>query len=407
MNRPVLTISNIDMGRYVPPDQEGAVSANRLAGKHPLGSRARHLQTTGAITVRFEMPFPVWCHTCKPPSSCSSTNKTDVGERTEDEDYVLIGQGVRFNAEKKKVGNYYSTPIWSFRMKHSVCGGWIEIRTDPKNAEYVVVQGGRRRAQPAESEGEGALGLWVEEGQVGEIKLGKDGEKEDEPDPFAKLETKVRDERGFMSAQTRMQELRKRQERDWADPYENSRKLRRVFRAERKAREDVLGKTEAIKDKMSLGIELLDESEGDRMRAGLVQFGKDSGDTSVSRRGLFESSTGKTGSENAKKKPKKKTAADVALERKSLLQKQLSGNTRAAIDPFLSDERVWQPGFSVKRKSDSKSRTSTASSNTPEASREPKGSEFPKNEGNDKPPDSTKTGHLHLKALVQYGSDSN
>jgi hypothetical protein len=43
-----------------------------------------------------------------------------------------IGMGVRYNAEKKKVGNYYSTPIYSFRCKCHLCDGWFEIQTDPK-----------------------------------------------------------------------------------------------------------------------------------------------------------------------------------------------------------------------------------------------------------------------------------
>lgn len=43
-----------------------------------------------------------------------------------------IGMGVRYNAEKKKIGNYYSTPIYSFRCKCHLCDGWFEIQTDPK-----------------------------------------------------------------------------------------------------------------------------------------------------------------------------------------------------------------------------------------------------------------------------------
>ena len=43
-----------------------------------------------------------------------------------------IGMGVRYNAEKKKIGNYYSTPIYSFRCKCHLCSGWFEIQTDPK-----------------------------------------------------------------------------------------------------------------------------------------------------------------------------------------------------------------------------------------------------------------------------------
>jgi len=43
-----------------------------------------------------------------------------------------IGMGVRYNAEKKKIGNYFSTPIYSFRCKCHLCDGWFEIHTDPK-----------------------------------------------------------------------------------------------------------------------------------------------------------------------------------------------------------------------------------------------------------------------------------
>ena len=46
--------------------------------------------------------------------------------------------GVRYNAEKKKIGNYYSTPIYSFRCKCHLCDGWFEIQTDPKVREPLA-----------------------------------------------------------------------------------------------------------------------------------------------------------------------------------------------------------------------------------------------------------------------------
>jgi hypothetical protein len=45
---------------------------------------------------------------------------------------LLSTSGVRYNAEKKKVGNYYTTPIYRFRMKCHLCDNYIEIETDPK-----------------------------------------------------------------------------------------------------------------------------------------------------------------------------------------------------------------------------------------------------------------------------------
>ena len=56
------------------------------------------------------MPYNIWC------GGCNSH----------------IGMGVRYNAEKSKVGNYYTTPIYKFRMKCHLCDNHFEIQTDPK-----------------------------------------------------------------------------------------------------------------------------------------------------------------------------------------------------------------------------------------------------------------------------------
>ena len=79
----------------------------------------------GILVIRFEMPFNVWCNGCG----------------------HLIGKGVRFNAEKKAIGNYYSTKIWSFSMTSPCCQEHIEVQTDPKNHEYIVVAGARRKVR--------------------------------------------------------------------------------------------------------------------------------------------------------------------------------------------------------------------------------------------------------------------
>ncbi|KAF3347361.1 hypothetical protein VdG2_04451 [Verticillium dahliae VDG2] len=107
-------MQGFNMGRYVPPDLEGTVSGNALHAKLPPG---RSAAKPGVQTVRFEMPFAIWCSTCPKPT--------------------IIGQGVRFNAEKRRTGAYHSTPIWTFRMRHAACGGTIEVATDPQNTAYA------------------------------------------------------------------------------------------------------------------------------------------------------------------------------------------------------------------------------------------------------------------------------
>ncbi|KAI9765438.1 MAG: hypothetical protein M1840_007396 [Geoglossum simile] len=320
-------MQGFNMGRYVPPEHEGKVSANKLAGKHALGNRARKLDK-GILTVRFEMPFPIWCVTCQPHP-------------------LIIGQGVRFNAEKKRIGNYYTTPIYSFRMKHSVCGGWIEIHTDPKNTAYVVISGAKKR-----DTGEDKV---VE----GEIKTRTAQERERlENDPFAALDEKVEDRRQALSQKNRVEDLKKLRDRDWSDPYEGSRKLRKLFRAERNIRHKNAAATEDLKDRMGLNIELLDEAEEDRQRAKFIDFAQHDSDTLVTRaktRPLFSSPTSSKpkGSKQDKdvkpsltnktptaKLPTRKPLTEAAKS-KERLHRELRANTRAAFDPFLIGDGDW------------------------------------------------------------------
>lgn len=67
--------------------------------------------------------------------------------------------GVRFNADKKKIGMYLSTPIYSFKMNCPSCSNEIELQTDPKNADYVVTAGGSRKTETWDEEENGTLVL--------------------------------------------------------------------------------------------------------------------------------------------------------------------------------------------------------------------------------------------------------
>ena len=104
-------------------------SVNKRVGQHPLRERAKKIHL-GILVIRFEMPFNVWCEGC--------------GSH--------IGKGVRYNAEKKKVGNYYSTPVYSFTMKCHLCPQQFVIETDPKNCDYRMVSGVRRKNEAWEPE---------------------------------------------------------------------------------------------------------------------------------------------------------------------------------------------------------------------------------------------------------------
>lgn len=63
--------------------------------------------------------------------------------------------GVRYNAEKTKVGMYHSTPVYKFSMPCHLCAGRIVMQTDPQNFDYIILEGARRKMQkwdPEENE---------------------------------------------------------------------------------------------------------------------------------------------------------------------------------------------------------------------------------------------------------------
>ncbi|EAA29339.1 DUF572-domain-containing protein [Neurospora crassa] len=322
-------MQGFNMGKYVPPDAEGVYSGNQLSKKHPLGHRASKLASQGILTVRFELPFAVWCDHCQPHPT-------------------IIGQGVRFNAAKKKVGNYYSTPIWSFTIKHGQCGGEIEIRTDPKLTRYVVVSGGRARDTGTDEESLVKLGLEGSAGGGFEIQTEK--ERQEQRDAaFGKLEKTIADRERAEEAKVRIDELLEAQEKAWEDPYARNQKLRKAFRVGRKEREKEAERTEDLRERMGLGIELLPGTEEDERRARLIEFGgvpdvaqgRDDVVQKALARPLF-GDDGKNGNTEEKKAGKKKDASKgklkseiAATKMREALVSEIVGNTRAAKDPFL------------------------------------------------------------------------
>ncbi|KAI0548211.1 CWC16 protein [Xylaria curta] len=340
-------MQGFNMGRYVPPDVEGTISGNALNKKHALGARASKLRTEGILTVRFEMPFGVWCGTCSKPT--------------------IIGQGVRFNAEKKRVGSYHSTPIWSFRMRHTECGGVIEIRTDPASAEYVVTEGGTRR-DTGDDKDDSLVTSRHLIGGLGEIQTAKEKDAL-RNDAFARLEKTIED-RGVLVERThRIAELEDASYRAWEDPYTQNRRLRAAFRTGRKAREKDAASNEDLKERMSLGIDLVPATEEDARRAALVDFGvvaalhttpdMNDDEEDVARRkarikdaaltkplfatapvvgstnGLSKTTTDGTGEGSSNKKKRLLKTEIKASQTRESLAETVTRNTRVSQDPFL------------------------------------------------------------------------
>ncbi|QRW17755.1 mRNA splicing, via spliceosome-related protein [Rhizoctonia solani] len=213
--------------KYYPPDYDGEKhkSLNSYRGKHALGDRARKIDQ-GILITRFELPFNIWCGGCD----------------------AHIGMGVRYNAEKRKVGNYYSTPIYAFRCKCHLCSHWFEIRTDPQNTRYVVEYGARQKVEDWNPEENGE----------------NDPSKNAPLDPLQSLEKSTTQEENYQKhSRPHLEQLQDLSAARSADPYSLSVKLRKSFRQGKHAALKIKAEDDALKDKYGLdaGIKLVDKDD--------------------------------------------------------------------------------------------------------------------------------------------------
>ena len=256
-------------------------------------------------------------------------------------------------------------------MKHTVCGGTIEIKTDPQHTAYVVTEGGRKRDTGEDKE--------LQPGEIAIKPFARDIDPA-EKDPFSKIEGKMEDKNRAKTEAARILELQERQKRDWEDPYAKSKQLRKKFRQERKGLENAQAKGDALKDKMSLGIELLDETEEDRQKASMVEFG---GGAASAAEQVSRMSRLRPMFEQPEEKPTRTTPpwlrtrkGDLIASRKAAWRRELIGNTRARIDPFLqgaTHPSTWK--HQVKKKKTVAS-SKTATSSTPSLRDDPSGTEL-------------------------------
>ncbi|KAF9422721.1 hypothetical protein HW555_001715 [Spodoptera exigua] len=224
---------------YYPPDYDPKVGGlNKFMGTHALRERARKLHM-GILIIRFEMPYNIWCEGCK----------------------NHIGMGVRYNAEKTKIGMYYSTPVYQFRMKCHLCDNHFEIKTDPGNLDYVIVSGARRQENRWDP---------TDNGQI--VPETKETQKKLFDDAMFKLEHKTGDEETAKLDNPRLGRLVGRNESVWKDDYEANCSLRRNFRKRRKELEESSVNDSLLLAKSSLDISLLPENEDDRNMASLLSL---------------------------------------------------------------------------------------------------------------------------------------
>lgn len=226
------------VNKYYPPDWDPSKgSINKYVGQHPLRDRAKKL-SQGILVIRFELPYNIWCDGCN----------------------SHVGMGVRYNAEKTKVGNYYTTPIYKFRMKCHLCDNYFEIQTDPKNHDYVILFGARRKEQrwdPKENE------QIVPEDKATQKKLATDA--------MYKLEHGSDDVQKGKSIIPTIGQIADGRDQ-YKDDYIINKIAREKFRNEKKAIKTAENVDRELLLKSSLDITLVKETDEDKKLAGLLKL---------------------------------------------------------------------------------------------------------------------------------------
>ncbi|KAL6088179.1 hypothetical protein STEG23_034380 [Scotinomys teguina] len=293
-----------------------------------LRERARKL-SQGILVIRFEMPYNIWCDGCK----------------------NHIGMGVRYNAEKKKVGNYYTTPIYRFRMKCHLCVNYIEMQTDPANCDYVIVSGASRKEE-----------RWDMEDNEQVLTTEHEKKEKLETDPMFRLEHGEADRSTLKKALPTLSHIQEAQNA-WKDDFALNSMLRRHFREKKKAMLEEEEKDQALQAKASLAIPLVPESEDDRRLAALLRLHTlDSYEdkqrlkrTEIIHRSWFPSAQGPSTSSNKASNVLKKlcqgrrptpittgTVGDLGIVRRR--SREVPESLQSAADSSLSAEPRGPPG---------------------------------------------------------------
>lgn len=295
-------MQGFNMGRYRPYDSNPCrESFNARTGTHPLGKRA-HKADQGILIVRFELPFNVWCEGCG----------------------AHIGQGVRFNAEKKREGEYFSTPIFSFRCKTACCQNYMIIKTDPKNTRYIVESGARQQNLE-----------WNPE-ENGGFPIHDDGKATSSSntlpplDAFSALEKSINDRTLAKTRFTRTEELQEIATARSSDPYTLNSALRSEFRKGRRERQVIAKRDEELKGRIGWNMPLAIEAESETERRERQKLWSEARDRKAGLCSAPSSTPSRTriSSASPRKEPKSKAEATAALAAR------IQSNTRRKAGPF-------------------------------------------------------------------------
>eukprot|EP00439_Symbiodinium_sp_Y106_P077912 s200_g16.t2 len=244
--------------------------------EHHFGKERTKNLSKGVLLIRFEMPFTVQCLRCG----------------------LYIRQGTRYNADKKKVGMYFSTPLYEFSMHcgnivspersangRAHCNQRLVIRTDPKNDDYELAEGLRRKIEAWDSKDSETLEL-----------VDPETRRQMEADPMFRVEKTIRDMQKERNDKARLSDLQDLQD-EREDSYgwscgtvssdlilsSGNSVLRKAHRIRRKE-EQRLEEVERLAGKPNFGVPLAPSSDDDRLQAKAVAYRTDHDKIEVSAR---------------------------------------------------------------------------------------------------------------------------
>ncbi|KAF0986069.1 hypothetical protein HZS_5100, partial [Henneguya salminicola] len=235
------------VNKYYPPEWRPEMgSINKFRKSHPLRERAKDAKD-GVFTIRFEMPYNIWCNGCN----------------------NHIGMGVRYNAQKVSIGNYFTTRMFKFRMKCYLCNNHFEIRTDPQNNDYVILSGARRKEERWDAAESGAVQL-----------MDHRDKNKLETNAMFRLEHTSMDKAKAANLEPTLKNLENAQS-VWKDDYNINSSLRNIFRKEKQELKEIevffcikSHRYSIVIKSLSNDLKLLPQNNDDEKIAKSIKFGK-------------------------------------------------------------------------------------------------------------------------------------
>jgi len=145
-------------------------------------------------------------------------------------------------------------------MKCHLCDNHFEIETDPKNCDYVIVNGARRKEERWEQSATEAIAL-----------TDKEDVKKMAVDAMFKLEHGVEDKQKSKEALPTLEQLKEVQS-IWSDDYAANQLLRKRFREEKQELKVQAAKDDELKERGALDVALVPEKQEDIELAKKIRY---------------------------------------------------------------------------------------------------------------------------------------